>query len=126
MSGYGFGKRAGANTPASTDEPLDLSGIRREPLPADPKREAAAIERGAALGFVDRAEREPTAPIEGSPRRRRQAAPPQGSVYVKGPKETIDWFVNFTNERGHRSYWQTIAEFRAMIEGQSDPGGEGT
>ncbi|GAA3272818.1 hypothetical protein GCM10020258_49210 [Sphingomonas yabuuchiae] len=85
MSGYGFGKRGGTPTPAASDEPLDLSGIKRAPMPTDPKREAAALERGAALGFVDRAERE-TATADTAPRRRRKAAPPQGSVYVKGHK----------------------------------------
>jgi len=125
VSGYGFGKRGGTPTPATSDEPLDLSGIKRAPMPTDPKREAAALERGAALGFVDRAERE-TATADTAPRRRRKAAPPQGSVYVKGPQETIDWFVEFTNQRGHRSYWQTIEEFRAMIEGREGVGGEGT
>ena len=125
MSGYGFGRRAGTPNPAEADEPLDLSGIKREPMPTDPTREAAALERGAALGFVERAEPE-TAVTDTTPRRRRKAAPPQGSVYVKGPKETIDWFVEFTNQRGHRSYWQTIQEFRAMIEGRESAGGGGT
>jgi hypothetical protein len=113
MTGYGFGKKP--TTPAkSADDTLDLTGITRVPLPLDPAREEVAMARGAALGFVDRGE---TGPVtgEGAVRRRRQATP-QASLYIKGPKETLDWFIEFTNERGHRSYWQTIAEFREMIE----------
>jgi hypothetical protein len=115
MSGYGFGK-ASKSEPKADADALDLSGISREPVATDPRREEAAMQRGAALGFVDRG--------EGPLRRRRQAAP-QGSVYIKGPKDTLDWFVQFTNERGHSAYWQTIAEFREMVEAQSRPGGAG-
>jgi hypothetical protein len=113
MSGYGFGKKpAAAAKPA--DDTLDLTGITRAALPLDPTREEAAMARGAALGFVERGEAEP-ATGAGAVRRRRQATP-QASLYIKGPKETLDWFIEFTNERGHRSYWQTISEFREMIE----------
>lgn len=121
MSGYGFGKK-----PAAPDDGrLDLSGITRTPMHVDPAREAAAMERGAALGFVDRSARgEPTgeeaagedAAGEGAGVRRRRQTAPQASLYIKGPKDTLDWFIEFTNRRGHRSYWQTLAEFRAMIE----------
>ena len=114
MSGYGFGKKPGAARP----DTLDLTGITRTPLPIDPVREEAAVARGTALGFVDRAEKEGAG--EGTIRRRRQATP-QASLYIKGPKDTLDWFIEFTNQRGHRSYWQTIAEFRAMIEGGEAP-----
>lgn len=116
MSSYGFGK-AKKPGPTAADDTLDLSGISRTPVAIDPRREEAAVQRGAALGFVDRG--------EGPVRRRRQAAP-QGSVYIKGPKDTLDWFVQFTNERGHSAYWQTIAEFREMVEAQSQPGGAGS
>lgn len=116
MSGYGFGK-AGKPGPKPADDTIDLSGISREPVAADPRREEAAVQRGAALGFIDRG--------EGPVRRRRQTVP-QGSVYIKGPKDTLDWFVEFTNERGHSAYWQTIAEFREMVEAKSRPGGEGS
>lgn len=108
MSGYGFGKKPG--TPLTDEGRLDLSGITRTPLPVDPAREAAAIERGTALGYVDRG-----AGDEPVVRRRRQTAP-QSSVYIKGPKDTLDWFIDYTNQRAHRSYWQTIEEFRAMVE----------
>jgi hypothetical protein len=121
MSGYGFGKKP--TTPAKpADDTLDLTGITRAPLPLDPAREEAAMARGAALGFVERGEAG-SVTGEGTVRRRRQATP-QASLYIKGPKETLDWFIEFTNERGHRSYWQTIAEFREMVErdANGDPG----
>ncbi|WP_242097965.1 hypothetical protein [Sphingomonas sp. CROZ-RG-20F-R02-07] len=115
MSGYGFGKKpARTPDPATDGGRLDLSGITRTPLPVDPAREAAALERGAALGFVDRGAGEGPEP---SVRRRRQAVP-QSSVYIKGPKDTLDWFIEYTNARAHRSYWQTLEEFRTMVEGK--------
>lgn len=117
MSGYGFGRK-----PVKPDT-LDLSGITRDPLPLDPEREEAAMTRGAALGYVDRAAAD-SSDMEtgagGSPVRRRRQAAPQASLYIKGPKETLDWFIDYTNGRGHRSYWQTIAEFRALIERGED------
>jgi hypothetical protein len=113
MSGYGFGKKpVTAAKPA--DDTLDLTGIKRTPLPLDPAREEAAMARGAALGYIERGDAGPVTG-EGAVRRRRQATP-QASLYIKGPKKTLDWFIEFTNERGHRSYWQTISEFREMIE----------
>jgi len=116
MSSYGFGKTAKPG-PTPSDDTLDLSGISREPIVADPRREEAAVERGTALGFIDRGER---------PARRRRQTAPQGSIYIKGPKDTLDWFVEFTNERGHSAYWQAIAEFREMIEAKFRPGGTGS
>lgn len=116
MSGYGFGKKPAA--PAKTDETrLDLSGIVRAPLAVDPAREAVAMARGDALGFVDRGEQAAGEGAEPGIRRRRQTVP-QASLYIKGPKDTLDWFIDFTNQRGHRSYWQTIAELRELVEGR--------
>lgn len=137
MSGYGFGKKPlgdkdagsdggkGAGKPA--EERLDFSGIRRAPVTIDPAREQAAIQRGDALGFVDRgvasggagAESGNEAGSEEGPRRRRRSTQPQINVFIKGPKDTLEWFIDYTNERGHRSYWQTLEEFRALIERQN-------
>lgn len=119
MSGYGFGKKATAPAGAGDPTKLDLSGIVRAPLTVDPAREAAAIARGNALGFVDRGD-PAEGPAEGqgaTPVRRRRQPAPQSSLYIKGPKETLDWFIDFTNQRGHRSYWQALAEFRDLVEG---------
>jgi hypothetical protein len=56
MSGYGFGKKPASKVDDATpsEDRLDFSGIRREPLSVDPALEEGAIRRGAALGFVDR------------------------------------------------------------------------
>ena len=109
MSDYGF-KRPGGDTTAKGD--LDLSGIDRRPLRVDPGREADAIARGASIGFVERASGEGG---NDTTRRRRQAVP-QANLFIKGPKDIIDWFVEFTNERGHRAYWQSLEELRALVE----------
>lgn len=117
MSGYGFGKKlangTGSNseTSAPDEQRLDFSGIRRAPVTVDPAREEAAIQRGDALGFVDR-----SAAMEDGARRRRRSTQPQISVFIKGPKDTLDWFIDYTNERGNRSYWETLEEFRSLVK----------
>lgn len=123
MSGYGFGRK-----PARTEAEqgageeagrLNFTGIARTPVTLDPLREEAAIRRGDALGFVDRGSTgEPVA--QSTPKRRRRATQPQGSVFIKGPQDTLDWFIDYTNQRGHRSYWQTLEELRALVEGRGD------
>ncbi|AXB80636.1 hypothetical protein [Novosphingobium sp. P6W] len=115
MTGYGFGKKPTASLlpdpGAEIEDRLDFTGIERRPMAVDPALEEAAIRRGDALGFVDRGAGETN-------RRRRRSTQPQTSVFVKGPQDTLDWFVEYTNQRGHRSYWQTIEEFRSLIEGK--------
>lgn len=112
MSGYGFGKkRSGTSSTedgAAADK-LDLTGISRSSLSVDPAREAEAIRRGAEMGFVDRG----TAPALG---RRRPPVAPQKSVYIKGPADTLNWFIEYANERGHRSYWTALEELRMLVE----------
>lgn len=120
MSGYGFGKkpaRPGADAGAGEgDARLDFTGIARTPVTLDPAREEAAIRRGDALGFVDRGNTGESVTEASGPKRRRRATQPQGSVFIKGPQDTLDWFIEYTNQRGHRSYWQTLEEFRALVE----------
>jgi len=121
MTSYGFGKKAvghksGDATTGEGDR-LDLSRIERTPVPLDPAREEAAIRRGDALGFVDRGA--PGGGVEetsGAPRRRRRSAQPQISVFIKGPKDTLEWFIEYTNQRGHRSYWEALEELRALTQ----------
>jgi hypothetical protein len=121
MSGYGFGKKPAGETgmdpqtPEPDEQRLDFSGIRRAPVAVDIAREEAAIQRGDALGFVDRG-----AASEEGARRRRRSTQPQINVFIKGPKDTLEWFIEYTNQRGHRSYWQTLEEFRAMVEGSTE------
>jgi hypothetical protein len=122
MTGYGFGKKPSSKVDenAPNEDRLDLSGIARKPLSVDPALEEAAIRRGNALGFVDRGEGAASdEAMEDLPRRRRRATQPQSSVFIKGPKDTLDWFVEYTNQQGHRSYWQALEEFRRLVEGGS-------
>jgi len=129
MSGYGFGRKPAGKSGegaeksgAGEPERLDFSGIVRAPVALDPAREEAAIRRGDALGFVDRGAAAKEAgeggEAEGATRRRRRSAQPQISVFIKGPKDTLEWFIEYTNQRGHRSYWETLEEFRALAEGK--------
>lgn len=119
MSGYGFGnKPAKEQGTGLSEDRLDFSGIERSPLKVDPAKEEAAIRRGDALGFVDRGATETRGDIPAADevtRRRRRAAQPQASVFIKGPKDTLDWFIEYTNQRGHRSYWQALEEFRQLV-----------
>ena len=117
MSGYGFGKRPAGPPNGAGEDRLDLSGIARAPVTVDPSREEAAIRRGDALGFVDRGAA-PSSPAKEPAGRRRRATQPQISVFIKGPQDTLEWFIEYTNQRGHRSYWQTLEEFRALVEGK--------
>lgn len=121
MSGYGFGKKpaGGAKDDGageSKSDRLDLTGIERKPVVVDPAREEAALARGAALGFVDRSPGRDEPTPASTTRRRRRPAQPQASVFIKGPQDTLDWFVEYTNQRGHRSYWEALEEFRAMVK----------
>lgn len=132
MSSYGFGKKAA--TTGSTDDAgaggqgdrLDFSGIARTPVTLDPEREEAAIRRGDALGYVDRGTTinasTPSSSDAGSPRRRRRTAQPQISVFIKGPKDTLEWFIEYTNQRGHRSYWEALEELRLLVDNQQPTG----
>lgn len=119
MTSYGFGKKP---TPTSENgksiDRIDLAGINRQPVTVDPKREEDAIKRGAAMGFVDRAERSEADPIieaRGVIRRRRKMSAKR-DLYIKGPAETLDWFIQYTNERGHRAYWEALEELRTLVE----------
>jgi len=127
MSGYGFGKKPtvgkAEEAEAGEGDRLDFSGLVRTPVTLDPAREEAAIRRGDALGFVDRgasAQDRPEAATDGpsatSTRRRRRSTQPQVSVFIKGPKDTLDWFIDYTNQRGHRSYWEALEEFRLLVD----------
>jgi len=132
MSSYGFGKKTA--TTVSTDDTgaggqgdrLDFSGIARTPVTLDPEREEAAIRRGDALGYVDRgttinASTQSSSDAVG-PRRRRRTAQPQISVFIKGPKDTLEWFIEYTNQRSHRSYWEALEELRSFVNDQHPTG----
>lgn len=119
MTSYGFGKKpTGATENDKSRDQIDLAGINRQPVTVDPKREEDAIKRGAAMGFVDRAERAEADPViesRGTVRRQRRSGVKR-DLYIKGPAETLDWFIQYTNERGHRAYWEALEELRGLVE----------
>lgn len=61
-------------------------------------------------------------------KRRRPAAGPVRTIYIRAPEETANWFTAYTNARGHRAFWQSIEDLRALVEGrmQITRGGETT
>ena len=123
---YGF-KRPSAGGPADSpreSHKLDLGGFTRDPVEVSPEKEAAAVARGDAIGFVDRsqsdhASQQSLQSLQGRGVRRRKDAVPSKSLYIKGPEALLDWFIELTNERGYRSYWQALEEFKELLDERS-------
>ena len=111
---YNFGRRKAAESEEGR-EGLNLKGLARGPVVVDPAREERAIQRGAALGFVDREERIPEK-VSAPAGRRARPKVPQSNLFIKGPKEVLDWFAELSVERGHKAYWQTLQELREAFE----------
>lgn len=114
MSDFGFkGPAAGAGK--AKLKGMDLTGLPAGPIPVDPAREREAVQRGEALGFVDRGQGR--AEMEGrAGRRKRPPPPPSQTLYIRAPQELAEWFERYTEGRGHRALWQSIQDFRNMIE----------
>ena len=105
MSGdFGFGKRHNKSTETAAD---DLSGIPKGPIRLSDETTAAAERAGEGLGF--RSQLETKVPKSTG---RRIVAKPSKSIFIKGPEDTIDWFVEFTNQHNFRSYWEAIEELK--------------
>lgn len=103
-SDFGFG---GAKKPKG----LNLGGVPKGPVVVDAVREAVAVERGEGLGFTDRG--------QGRGGRRRRPPPvPSKPLFIRGPVDIIDWFEDYTERAGHRALWQSLADFRAMVDGK--------
>lgn len=102
---------------------IDLSDIPTSPPEVTPEREAAALERGEALGFVAR---EPLAPVkvegEGAQapadtsassgervvRQRTKRSASARNILIRGPEDVLDEFVRFVNDQGFGSYWEGL------------------
>lgn len=108
MSDFGFKKPAeGASEQKAKG--IDVTGLPNGPINLDPAREQKAVERGEALGFTDRGQGRGRA-------RKRPAPPPSQTIYIRAPQELAEWFERYTEKRGHRALWQSIQDFRDMIE----------
>jgi hypothetical protein len=107
MSEYGF-KKAAKPVENTVANQLDVSGIKTPPIDVDPSLERSAITRGERIGFIDRG--------QGTVTRRSRKAQPSATIFVKGPVDTIQWFIRYTEDHGYPSYWRAIEDFRKMVE----------
>lgn len=92
-------------------EKADFSGIPKGPLKVSPEEEAKILEESDKRGFRSR-ENKP-AEAEATPNvRRSKGAVKSRSIYIKGPEELMDWFVEFTNEGDFNSYWEALEDLK--------------
>lgn len=105
MSSFGFGKPA-----EKREKTIDKAGLPRGPIEVDPASERDAVARGAQLGFVDRGQ------TKGRAGRMRPPAPPSQTLYIRAPQELAEWFERYTEQRGHRALWNSIEDFRKLVE----------
>jgi hypothetical protein len=103
MSELGFKRRL----PGDPKPQADLSGIPTGAIKLDERQAERAGRAGEALGFRSR---EPsTSPMLG---RRRKVATPMKSLFIKGPAETVDWFISYADAGEFRSYWEALEDLR--------------
>ncbi len=103
MNELGFKRRQ----PDDTKRHDDLSGIPTGAIKLDEGQAERAGRAGEALGFRSR---EPsTSPMLG---RRRKVATPMKSLFIKGPVETVDWFISYADTGEFRSYWEALEDLR--------------
>lgn len=118
MNDFGF-RRPPKDAGEKAGKGIDVSGLPTGPIALDPIRERDAVQRGEALGFTDRGQGE--APLQaGGGRRKRPPPPPTRPIFIRAPEELADWFEQYTEQRGHRAFWQSIADFRALIDGAGE------
>ncbi|RKF17740.1 hypothetical protein D6851_15900 [Altericroceibacterium spongiae] len=111
MANYDFQKARKPNPDSASDDSrtMDFSSLPKNPVSISDAEEKHAVQRGDDLGFISRGQ---------GTTRRRKPAKRQKSLYVKGPEEIIDWFVEYTNTQNHSAYWKSIEDLKNMIEGQ--------
>jgi len=123
MSDFGFGKKKPVGVgDAPKGKGMDLSGLPSGAVALDPVRERDAVQRGEALGFTDRGQGK-------TGRRKRPPPAPTQALFIRAPEDLAQWFERYTEQRGHRALWQSIQDFREMVEGgmgqRREPRGEG-
>lgn len=115
MSNFGFVKQ-----PAKSENAIDKIGLPKGPITVDPSSERAAVARGEELGFVDRGQSDSVSESSvvrmARGGRRRPPAPPSQTLYIRAPQELAEWFERYTEERGHRALWNSIEDFRKLLE----------
>lgn len=112
MTAFGFTKKGEETTPENSNTPsIDLAGIPKGEIVNDPVREQDAIRRAEQSGFTDRGQGRTII-------RRKRVAQPQATVYVKGPEDLIQWFISYTAKQGHAAYWNSLEDFRDLVEGK--------
>ena len=112
MDPYGFSKKDEAAA-----RPAEFDRLPRGPIPVDAAREAEAMRRAEDLGFVNR---EPSLDatsitVDDGPVRRRRGTVPTKSVFIKGPKPIIDWFIEFANDGGYDAYWEALRALKDSV-----------
>jgi len=109
MSNFGF-KKAADGAEETKGKGIDITGLPTGPIALDPAREQEAVQRGEALGFTDRGQQ------GRGGRRKRPAPPPSQTIYIRAPQELAEWFDRYTEQQGHRALWQSIQDFRNLVE----------
>lgn len=109
MSNFGFNKTQKVGGEVK-DKGIDVTGLPSGPIALDPVREKEAVQRGEALGFTDRGQQ------SRGGRRKRPAPPPSQTIYIRAPQELAEWFESYTEQQGHRALWQSIQDFRDMVD----------
>jgi hypothetical protein len=106
MTNYGFSKKS----ETTSSSKMDLTKLPTTLPSFTPAQEREAIKKGERLGFTDRGQ----ARISG----RRRKAQETANLYVKGPIDTIEWLIQYTEDKGHSAYWRSIEDFRKLVEQQ--------
>jgi hypothetical protein len=112
MDPYGFSKKDEAAA-----RPAQFDRLPRGPIPVDAARETEAMRRAEDLGFVNREPSPVSAStaVDDGPVRRRRGTVPTKSVFIKGPKPIIDWFIEFSNEGGYDAYWEALRALKDSV-----------
>lgn len=89
----------------------DFSDIPKGPLTVSPDKEKQILDASEEQGFKSR---EPSAEPGDSEQgvRRAKAAVKSRSIFIKGPEELIDWFISYTNDGDHSSYWKALQDLK--------------
>jgi hypothetical protein len=80
------------------------------PIENDRMRERDAMDRVRACRLYR--------PGQGGDRSPQARRPAHSNRLREGAEELIEWFIHYTESKGHSAYWKAIEDFRAMVEGR--------